>query len=102
MKLNDIKVGQKYGDLTVIDITRLPNSKRRVVKCLCNCGTITNILQTNISSSTQSCGCRHLENAQKANAKIKAYPNDPESYQINQLYLSYKNRGLKKQRIWFT
>ena len=98
MKLKDIILGNKYGHLIPIYFIKAHRvSKRRSVFCKCDCGNTTLVLPANLMRGTFSCGCQQLVKAKEANAKIKAYPNDPESYQINQLYLGYRNRGLKNK-----
>lgn len=56
---NKIKVGQKYGLLTLLEPTdKIDNYQGRIWKCQCDCG---NICQKSlghiISGNTKSCGC---------------------------------------------
>lgn len=58
-----IPIGTKFGHLTVIEDLGLRqqnsrNKKARWSKCLCDCGTVIEVLNNNLKSgNTQSCGC---------------------------------------------
>lgn len=61
-----IKLGQRFGRLTVIEdcgIKRYPSGGRtKVWKCLCDCGNETVVITPNLNSGrTQSCGCYKRE-----------------------------------------
>lgn len=60
------KSGQRYGRLTVI--RRTENSKHPKWECVCDCGNIKSIYQSNlISGDAKSCGCYSLEEKIKNN-----------------------------------
>lgn len=56
-KSKDI-TGKRFGKLTVIEKIGVNNKKRIIWKCLCDCGSYTNI-QTSKFGVTKSCGCLH-------------------------------------------
>lgn len=64
----EIKEGSRFGRLVVLCETDAllrkdkPNWKRRVYKCICDCGTIINVLADSLKSgNTKSCGCMRKE-----------------------------------------
>lgn len=67
-KLKDL-TGQRFGRLTVISRDEdyvAPSGKIPRWKCKCDCGRTITVLGSNLKSgSTKSCGCFHLESAQK-------------------------------------
>ena len=62
MRKLDIKVGDKFGDWTVINTDVPSRNKARYVQCQCKCGAIneinTSALRTGKSSSCKSCSAR--------------------------------------------
>ena len=54
----NIKSGQKFGRLTVIEQVYIPNSRNSLWRCQCECGN-TKIITGHclISGMTKSCGC---------------------------------------------
>lgn len=53
----------KYNRLTIV------SSKGKYYECLCECGTVKQILQYNVrSGNTKSCGCLHKERTKEANS----------------------------------
>lgn len=59
-------IGESFGRLLVIaegkPVIRVNKKKRRTWVCLCSCGVIKTIAQTNlVSGNSLSCGCRKLE-----------------------------------------
>lgn len=51
-------IGKVFGHLTVIEEVKIPNQKRRMVKCLCDCGNMHICAVTDLTSfHTASCGC---------------------------------------------
>lgn len=70
-KIQDL-TGQKFGKLTVIE--RIENyissngQQRSQWKCQCECGTIVDVIGTNLTrGNTQSCGCSRKESNKKYN-----------------------------------
>lgn len=56
-KYNDL-TGQKFGMLTVLEDIGQNKTGKRVWRCQCDCGAITEVLQTNlVTGHTLSCGC---------------------------------------------
>lgn len=70
---NDINriniIGNKYGLLTVVELTEKRNSQGQVLyKCLCDCGNYHYVTSTNLKNgNVQSCGCSNSI----INSKIK-------------------------------
>lgn len=66
-------IGQKFNKLTVIEDTNFKDSsKKRLWKCLCDCGNITYVTSTNLKRGTiKTCGCSHIDAIKKA-AKVSA------------------------------
>lgn len=60
-KIKDL-TGQKFGKLTVLEITPERRNRQVVWKCQCDCGNITYVVgQALRSGHTQSCGCKNYE-----------------------------------------
>lgn len=54
-------IGQKFGWLTVIEYIGNNHNRKAVWKCVCDCGSICNVISINlINSNTKSCGCYKL------------------------------------------
>lgn len=66
-KINDI-IGQRFGNLTVIEATQEHKGRNRLYKCLCDCGN-TCIKQRNnlLTGHTSSCGCLLSKGEEKIN-----------------------------------
>ena len=75
MRKFDIKVGDKFGDWTVINIDVPSRNKARYVQCQCKCGAINEInassLRTGKSSSCKSCSARNRTIKLKIGSKYK-------------------------------
>lgn len=60
-KANDvqrIKIGEKFGDLTVLH--KVAGEKKTTFRCRCKCGVKKPILRASlVSGNTESCGCKH-------------------------------------------
>ena len=71
----DIKVGDKFGDWTVINTDVPSRNKARYVQCQCKCGSINEInttaLRTGKSSSCKSCSARKKTTKLKIGDKYK-------------------------------
>lgn len=79
-------IGQYFGKLTVLNY--LGNSKWR---CLCDCGTMTEVISTHlISGHTQSCGCLNS----KGELYIRKWLKDKEINFIKE----YTNKDLRNSR----
>lgn len=74
-RISLLKVGQKFGKLTVIKIG-LKSKKRRnrqVVVCRCECGVVKKMLANSVKSGTESCGCLKAEMTRKALQKAAGH-----------------------------
>lgn len=58
-KIKDL-TGQKFGKLTVLEITNERRNRQVVWKCQCECGNITYVVgQALRTGHTTTCGCGH-------------------------------------------
>lgn len=68
--------GIRFGNLTVIEMTRLPNRKSRYAKCKCDCGNIVTVdvqyLRNGHTTSCGSCAYRNDERIAKKLTRIAA------------------------------
>lgn len=68
-KIKDL-TGQKFGKLTVLEMTNERRNRQVVWKCKCDCGNITYVVgQALRNHHTQSCGCLQKEKASSYNKK---------------------------------
>ena len=70
MALTKIKIGDKFGRLTVIGFAGHSRSKsgksKLLVKCKCSCGNVVITPSSNLTTGdTKSCGCYHLDKAKE-------------------------------------
>ena len=70
MALTKIKIGDKFGRLTVIGFaghSRTKSGKSKLlVKCKCSCGNVVITPSSNLTTGdTKSCGCYHLDKAKE-------------------------------------
>ena len=60
-KIKDL-TGQRFGKLTVLEMTSERRNRQVVWKCQCDCGNITYVVgQALRDNHTQSCGCKNYE-----------------------------------------
>lgn len=71
-------VGERYGKLTAVRATKQRSSKSVVWECRCDCGRMTRVRATMLSSGhTTSCGCAKMEiDEQRDFKKILTYTDD--------------------------
>jgi len=63
-------IGQKFGRMTVLEIEGTKANGIAIVKCRCDCGTITSVrLGFLRHGHTASCGCLQIEKAKQASTK---------------------------------
>ena len=53
-----VKSGDVFGDLTVIAVSRNPESKRHIAECTCSCGSTKSIAVKYLQRGTTHCGCK--------------------------------------------
>ena len=69
--MDDIKIGDTFGRLTVIEYVGIKNHSK-YYKCLCNCGKEKEISGTNLRTGrSKSCGCIAVEKMANYNHNIK-------------------------------
>lgn len=57
-----IKIGEKFGRLTVLDIDKSKQFQNRYLICLCECGNIKSVRADHLKSGKiKSCGCMYKE-----------------------------------------
>lgn len=75
MKRIDIKVGDKFGDWTVVNVDVPSRNGARYVECQCKCGTIKEIILSGLrrgkSSSCKSCSRRKTTTILRIGSKYK-------------------------------
>lgn len=55
-------IGEKYHLLTVVKEVGTNKHYKRIIECLCECGTVTNVLLNSLKTGhTKSCGCLNLK-----------------------------------------
>lgn len=57
----NIKIGRKYGRLTVIEKTNKKQGTNSIYKCKCDCGNIVYVSSGHLGKETFSCGCLKKE-----------------------------------------
>lgn len=66
-KLMKDRAGETFGRLLVVEDTGSRYNREIVWNCLCTCGRTVNVRSCNlISGNTQSCGCYHIQQRNKA------------------------------------
>lgn len=59
-------IGRRFGKLIALEEVFPPNRKRRMVKCLCDCGNICICTISDLTSGhTESCGCEHQSKGER-------------------------------------
>lgn len=56
-----MKIGDRFNRLKIIEFVGKNKYNRRVFKCICDCGNVKNITDSNLQYSTKSCGCLKKE-----------------------------------------
>src|ERR1035441_9943591 len=61
--INDLR-GQRFTHLLVIELVGSDNSYRKIWRCLCDCGNVTDVRGASLlSENTHSCGCLRWGNS---------------------------------------
>ena len=112
MSINDVKVGDVFGNWTVLEILPKTRNYHRMFKCQCKCGTIKEIDGFNvIKGKTISCGCLRKEMS-KQRMTIHGKTNTPlyhiwcgireRCYNPNcHAYKDYGGRGITMCQEWY-
>ena len=104
---NHIKIGDKYGQMTVLKTGQILNTYRYMALCKCDCGNEKFVRVDSLKSGhTVSCGCEQLKVATKHNLwKHPLYP--AYSHMISRCYnkndkryARYGGRGIKVCDRW--
>ena len=64
MKSNEIRVGDKFGKLTIIDLPDERTDGRLIATCQCDCGNVCKVVRYKLvqqNKPIRSCGCLRLE-----------------------------------------
>jgi hypothetical protein len=72
-KKYNVKIGEKYGKLTILEIIYSEKRSRNLCKCKCDCGTIVEYLIEPgqlIKGKIVSCGCKRKEKTHTPNLKL--------------------------------
>ncbi len=66
-----IKIGQKYGRLTIVDIERKQNKRGYMMICKCECGRITKVVYADLfHGKTRSCNCLQRETISEVGSRV--------------------------------
>lgn len=97
-------IGNKYGDLTVIQKSDKKNKNRETSWiCICNCGNITTVIGSNLKNgTTKSCGCLHKKHGMARTRIYKIWINmKSRCYNTNtKSYKDYGKRGIRICEEW--
>ena len=91
-------IGKKINKLLVLEVLGVNSRNREVLKCLCDCGTITaSMYHTLVNNQTTSCGCLKARNNREKDYKRRFSDKD--------LCVKYKYKnygfGAKKRNLEF-
>ena len=76
--------GQKFNRLTVLEFYETRGRRRKIWKCLCDCGNIVYVESSHLTTGhTKSCGCLAIENVTNLNLKT--------GLTNTKLYYAYRN-----------
>ena len=92
-----VKVGTRYGRLTVTDI--IGNGKGRGVSavCDCDCGTRGHLVRRESLSKMRSCGCSQHDTGFRKGRAADSYPRKEEGVgQLNNLFYQYRRSAEKR------
>ena len=68
------RVGETYGQLKILSVSRAPGARDTYAKCLCDCGNNAKIRVASLANGhAKSCGCAQPKAASKANSKHGKY-----------------------------
>ena len=94
-KITPIKVGQKFGRLTILEDSGKRFYDYIIWKCQCTCGNITYAPSLNLlNNKVKSCGCLHKEQQLKYQQSITKH----NRYKFNQIGIGYDD---KNHKFWF-
>lgn len=88
-----IKVGERYGRLTVTGIQSFGSGKHASALCKCDCGMETSV-QSHLLSKIKSCGCSQYDPAFKKKRSIDTYSTKSHGEAMfNSFFNSYRNKA---------
>lgn len=97
-------IGKKFGRLTVLEECKERKDNKRVYKCLCECGNITNVIGTHLrSGKVKSCKCLRGDVHGKSRSRLyRIYCNmKTRCYNKNNIrYKDYGERGINICNEW--
>ena len=92
-KFSRIKIGDRYGRLTVIEQLPSKNYRRRFL-CKCDCGVVKSYIASDLlNGNTKSCGCLAKELLVKRNSK---YPHNMKHTRLYNIWWGMKQRCYDK------
>jgi hypothetical protein len=102
--------GQRFGRLTALRCVGVNSSGNTIWQVHCDCGTIKEVVSTNLQRNSRSCGCLHREllRTRRISHGMRKHP----AYNVwrgmrkrcqltrNASYVNYGGRGIKVCRRW--
>lgn len=97
---NNIK-GNKYNNLTVIEIVGKAKNNEKLCRCKCDCGKETIVRQSKIiSGKTKSYGCYKIKKITERNKLRTIYPNDNKT-RLYRIWRAMKSRTTYKSQTQY-
>jgi len=95
-----LKIGDKYGRLTVIDIQSFGAGKHAAAICKCACGNQTSV-QSHLLTKIKSCGCSQYDTAFIKQRNSASYYSKPVGEAMfNNFYSSYLTKAKKHKQVF--
>lgn len=92
-------VGQKYGKLTVIELTdERDRARNRMWLCKCDCGNMHKVATTKLTKGIiRSCGCSHIDNIKRVHKSNTTH--SMSKTKLYKVWAQMKNRCRKESRF---
>lgn len=91
-----MEIGQRVGRLEILDIYK---SKYKICLCKCDCGTIKEVIYSNLNKNTFSCGCLNKDN-NRINGIKRLEKTSIEERQLKYIYAQYKSHAKYNNRYF--
>jgi hypothetical protein len=95
-----IKVGDRYGRLTVVGVQSFGSGKHAAALCDCDCGNKTSV-KSHLLFKIKSCGCSQYDSAFRKVRGEDTYPSKSfGEAMFNSFFSSYKNRAKRHDQLF--